>query len=243
MENQFHLLALTVQAQFKTNKAPAVILMGQAGVGKNKGGVEPIAEVLGKHLVYLPAPRFEAADFNGYPAPIFPKESTPFSEADELEALLAQTEGIERAKELVTKLVHAGAVSRIRTDNTGVMKMLAPDWAKTVSQHGPENFIVFLDEVADADSRTQAALHGVIQDGSVADLNIEGAAFVMAMNPPEIATTGGCISHPVSNRCIIIEWDPSRPDIIGMFKRGKFEVPQPILLPDSWVGGISSSMA
>ena len=46
-KNLIDLTALGLQAQFATAKAPTVLLVGQAGVGKNKGCVEPVAAALG----------------------------------------------------------------------------------------------------------------------------------------------------------------------------------------------------
>ncbi len=196
-KNLVDLAALGLQAQFATTKAPTVLLVGQAGVGKNKGCVEPVAEALGKALVTLPAPRYEASDFNGYPAPDFEK---------------------------------------------GVMRMLPPDWAKTVSDNGPKNFVIFVDELADADSKTQAACHGMFQDGSVADLNLEGAAFIANMNPPEIATTGGTISHPISNRSLVIQYSPDKSWIAEQMTTGSWDSMKPKILPDGWESGIKASM-
>ena len=198
MHTHFELVSLAVQAQFSCPSAPAVILVGQAGVGKNKGGVEPLAKALSKNLVWLPTPRYESADFNGYPAPDF---------------------------------------------ESGTMRFLAPQWAQKIADDDPSNYVVFLDEVADVDSITKAALHGVVQDGFVADLNLSTAAFILAMNPPEIATTGGCTSHPITNRSLIVWWEPSRNDVSKMMRAGKWELPEVTLLPENWTLGISASMS
>ena len=186
MTINFELLSLGIQAQFTYQASPSVILVGQCGVGKNKGGVEPIAAALRKALVYIPIPRYEPADFNGYPVPCH---------------------------------------------ETKTVMQYPPAWAKTVADNGASNFVIFLDELSDADSKTLAACHGMLQDGHIADLNVSGAAFVCAMNPPEISTTGGTISHGIGNRSFIINWEPARLAIAKQMRDGCFVTPEPVALP------------
>tara|TARA_R100001126_G_scaffold86201_5_gene54792 strand:- start:288 stop:1532 length:1245 start_codon:yes stop_codon:yes gene_type:complete len=194
----FELLSLAIQAQLNCDTAPPVRLVGRAGVGKNKGGVELAAKLLDLNYVYIPVPRHDPAEFNGYPY------------------ICSETQS---------------------------MRFYPPHWAKQVEEHGPEKFILFFDEASDGTRMTQAAMHGVLTDGVIGEVSVKGAPMVMAMNPSNIATTGGTISHPFCTRTFTIEWEPSKHDWIRQIRQGSWDSPEQVRLPKGWQSTIATSQA
>ena len=191
----FQTLSLALQAQIDSPEAPPVCMVGRAGTGKNRGGVELAAKQLEKNYVHVAVPRHDPAEFNGYP--------------------YVDTE-------------------------RGSMRFYAPDWAVQVNKLGPKNCIVFFDEASDGTRMTQAAMHGLLTDGTVGDTSIKGAAMCMAMNPPNIATTGGTISHPFATRILQINWEPDKMDWIRQVMQG-WDSPQVKKLPRGWENTIVAS--
>ena len=194
----FETLSLALQAQLDSKKAPPACLVGMAGIGKNQGGVELICDLLEKTLVYVPVPRHDPAEFNGYPY------------------LCTETES---------------------------MRHFPPHWAVQVSGMGPKNCIIFCDEASDGTRMTQAAMHGFLTDGHVGEANVKGCAMVMAMNPPEIATTGGTVSHPMATRVFQIDWSPDKHDWIRQCRQGAWDTPTIKKLPTGWEKTIPTSWA
>ena len=125
---------------------------------------------------------------------------------------------------------------------TGSMKFYPPHWAVQVAKEfGPKNCIVFFDEASDGTRMTQAAMHGVLTDGTVGNISIKGSAMVMAMNPPEIATTGGTISHPFATRIFQIHWNTDKMDWIRQVRQGSWDKPERVKLPSGWENTIEVS--
>jgi len=195
----FQVLCLAIQAQFDSPDAPPVCMVGPAGAGKNKGGVERAASTLNKELIHVSVPRHDPAEFNGYPY--------------------------------------------ICTE-TGSMKFYPPHWAVEVALvHTPKKCIVFFDEASDGTRMTQAAMHGLLTDGTVGNVSIKGSAMVMAMNPPNIATTGGTISVPFATRIFQIVWNTDKMDWIRQVMQGSWDTLAAKKLPSGWEKTIPASAA
>ncbi|QDP58825.1 MAG: putative sliding-clamp-loader subunit [Prokaryotic dsDNA virus sp.] len=194
----FETLALSLLAQIDSPLAPPACLVGRAGVGKNKGGVELAAKLCGLNYVYIPVPRHDPAEFNGYP---------------------------------------------YVCNETKSMRFYAPHWAVQVEKNGPENFILFFDEASDGTRMTQAAMHGVLTDGIIGEVCVKGAPMVMAMNPSNIATTGGTVSHPFRTRTFTIEWEPDKHDWIRQIRQGSWDASEVKQLPKGWTDTIPASQA
>ena len=128
------------------------------------------------------------------------------------------------------------------SEEKGCMEFLAPDWAVEVSKD-PGKYVVFFDEASDAPRSTQAAMHGLLTDGDCGNVSIRGAAMVMCMNPPEVATTGGTISMPMGNRLFQVQAIVDRMNVIRQMRQGAWDVNKPVKLSPDWVHTIPASMA
>ncbi|WP_457190941.1 AAA family ATPase [Nocardioides sp. P5_E3] len=108
----------------------------------------------------------------------------------------------------------------------GTVRLAPPAWAQRIATAGEG--LVFFDEITTAPPSVQAALLRPLTDRWVGDVRLpEATRFVLAANPPEIATDGWELSAPLANRMVHLEWSVPGDVIADGLARGftPIEVP------------------
>ena len=118
---------------------------------------------------------------------------------------------------------------------------LPPDWAVELLQH--PNALVVFDELSSAAPLNQAAVLRIIHERHVGRLRLPDAVSMLGLaNPPEQASGGWDLSHPLANRFIHIETSPdSNAYVQGML--AGFPDPEPLHLPGAWQAHVPTERA
>jgi len=185
-------LQIGLQAQFKADKAPPIMLIGPSGIGKTEiSGA--LVQKMGKTMA---------------------------------EYSLAQT-----CAELIGGFPYADT-------EKGVTHLLPSAEILRICEAGEASGVVLLDEICDAREDVQAAAHAVLTHGKFGNLQTPRfTAFVAAGNPPDISTTGGCLSIPMAKRICQVPFPANVNAFVDGLRSG-FPAPEVFLLPDGWENGI-----
>lgn len=112
---------------------------------------------------------------------------------------------------------------------TGTVSMAPPAWARNLHEAGQG--LVFYDEISTATPATQAALLRPVLEGVVGDLQLPaGVRTVAAANPPDIASGGWEMTHPMANRFTHLDWELPSDVVRDGFMSGWPEIP--LLIPN-----------